>query len=259
MIGLFYFLLIILASTLGSIAGIGGGVIIKPLMDALHFHSVSDISFFSSLSVFTMSVVSVFRRLKMGIKVQWSLLVTLILASVLGGFVGHAVFEYLLHLLAERSVLLLQIIVILATLIFSLWATRKKLSLGLKSLASYLFAGAFLGFLSSFLGIGGGPINVAFLLVLFGLTIQEATLYSLIIIFFSQFSHLFSLGFSPGFASYDLSLVPIIVPASILGALIGSYLMARLSSNFMNKCFNAVLVGVIIINLTNLVRFMLGT
>ena len=57
-----YFLIIIIASGLGSISGMGGGIIIKPLMDSFRYHSVSDIAFYSSFSVFIMAIISTIKR-----------------------------------------------------------------------------------------------------------------------------------------------------------------------------------------------------
>ena len=44
---LIFFLVSLLASVVGAICGIGGGVIIKPVLDLLHLESVSTISFLS--------------------------------------------------------------------------------------------------------------------------------------------------------------------------------------------------------------------
>ena len=55
---LFYFFICITATTLGAIAGIGGGVIIKPVLDALGGLSVASIGFLSGCTVLAMSVVS---------------------------------------------------------------------------------------------------------------------------------------------------------------------------------------------------------
>ena len=45
------FVICLLASMTGSICGIGGGVIIKPVLDALGIMSVSAISFLSGMPV----------------------------------------------------------------------------------------------------------------------------------------------------------------------------------------------------------------
>ncbi len=53
MIGLIYFVVIVLANTVGAISGMGGGVLIKPILDLIGAHSVAGISFYGSLSIRT--------------------------------------------------------------------------------------------------------------------------------------------------------------------------------------------------------------
>ncbi len=57
-----YFLVAILATTIGSLAGIGGGVIIKPAMDFLGHYDLPTISVISSITVLSMAIVSTWRR-----------------------------------------------------------------------------------------------------------------------------------------------------------------------------------------------------
>ncbi len=49
MIGLIYFVVIVLANTVGAISGMGGGVLIKPILDLIGAHSVAGISFTQQL------------------------------------------------------------------------------------------------------------------------------------------------------------------------------------------------------------------
>ena len=51
------------ASIVGAICGIGGGVIIKPLLDAFGIASVAEISFLSGCTVLSMSCYSVVKAL----------------------------------------------------------------------------------------------------------------------------------------------------------------------------------------------------
>ncbi|MBM9833743.1 sulfite exporter TauE/SafE family protein, partial [Enterococcus faecalis] len=53
MIGLIYFLVIVLANAVGAVSGMGGGVLIKPIFDFIGAHSVAAISFYSATAVFT--------------------------------------------------------------------------------------------------------------------------------------------------------------------------------------------------------------
>ena len=63
---LVFFVVSILSCTVGSICGIGGGVIIKPVLDATGIMGVSSISFLSGCTVLAMSVVSVYKNLRAG-------------------------------------------------------------------------------------------------------------------------------------------------------------------------------------------------
>ena len=57
MVVVIYSLVIVIATVLGAIAGLGGGVIIKPLFDLIGAHQASTIGFYSSVAVFTMCIV----------------------------------------------------------------------------------------------------------------------------------------------------------------------------------------------------------
>ena len=59
---LIFFLVALAASVAGAICGIGGGVIIKPVLDLLHLETVTAISFLSGCTVLSMSCYSVGRR-----------------------------------------------------------------------------------------------------------------------------------------------------------------------------------------------------
>ncbi len=72
-----YSVVIFLSTLLGAFVGLGGGVIIKPMLDALHMHTLSEISFFSSCAVFAMSVTSTAKYLKKGVSFEKRILLPL--------------------------------------------------------------------------------------------------------------------------------------------------------------------------------------
>lgn len=92
MLYIFYFLICIAATTLGAISGIGGGVIIKPVMDALSGMGVSTISFLSGCTVLTMSVVSILRSRGGDAKIDPKRGTLLAVGGAAGGIVGKWVF-----------------------------------------------------------------------------------------------------------------------------------------------------------------------
>lgn len=252
-IGVIYFFIIVFANTIGSISGMGGGVIIKPMMDAIGVHNLIEISFYSSVAVFTMSIISTWRQFKNPITINKNLALILSGGALVGGVLGQHVFIQLLTFFPHDSaVQLIQIILTVLSLIFALIYTIKKWkSLALTHVIFYFLAGVFMGFLASLLGIGGGPINVAILMFCFGIPIKEATVYSIITILFSQLSALITMGFTTGYDYYDLSLLLAIIPAAIIGGFLGAKLSGILADTIVLKLYQIIIVGVIILNIFN--------
>ena len=100
-----------------------------------------------------------------------------------------------------------------------------------------------------------GPINTAFLVLLFSFTVKESAVYSVAIIFFSQLSQLITIFISNQFQPYK-EYLPIILSAmavSVIGGIIGSKLNRRLSEKAITAIFSVVLSIVAVINIYNAV------
>ena len=82
MIIILYVIIILLATIFGAVAGLGGGVIIKPLFDMIAFHDASTIGFYSSIAVFTMSIVSIYKQLRNGFKFDTRTVLSISLGSM---------------------------------------------------------------------------------------------------------------------------------------------------------------------------------
>lgn len=92
MIGFIYFIVIVFVDTIGAISGMGGGVLIKPIFDLIHVHSVAAISFYSSVAVLTMSIISTTKQVKNGISINWIFALNISIVAVIGGFLDNSVF-----------------------------------------------------------------------------------------------------------------------------------------------------------------------
>ena len=91
-----FFMVSILSSIAGSICGIGGGVIIKPVLDATGIMSVSNISFLSGCTVLAMSIVSVYKNVRAKTaKLNVRIATGLAIGAALGGVVGKSMFQML--------------------------------------------------------------------------------------------------------------------------------------------------------------------
>ncbi len=98
------FVICFLASTVGAVCGIGGGVIIKPVLDGLGIISVSSVSFLSGCTVLMMAAYSVVRSIlynkrEMSSKVG----ILLALGAAVGGLVGRWLFGFVLSLSPDRD------------------------------------------------------------------------------------------------------------------------------------------------------------
>lgn len=252
-IGILYFIVIVLANAVGAISGMGGGVIIKPVFDFIGAHDVAAISFYSATAVFTMSIVSTARQLASGRKFDWQIVSWVSAGAVLGGILGNSAFEACLNWFGNNDIVqLIQIILTVFTLIFAFVYTKYDWkNFQLTHVGWYFICGSILGFLASLLGIGGGPINVSLLMLLFSLPIKDATVYSICTIFFSQFAKLLTIAFTTGFNRYDLTMLWFVIPAAIIGGLLGAKFSNILSPKRVTAVFQGVIILVLFINLYN--------
>ena len=90
---LFYFLVCLLATMAGGISGVGGGVIIKPVMDAVSGLPVAEISFLSGCTVLAMTAVSVFNSRGGSVKIEPRRGTLLAVGGAVGGIAGKERFE----------------------------------------------------------------------------------------------------------------------------------------------------------------------
>ena len=88
------FLICFSASIVGAICGIGGGVIIKPVLDAFGIMSVSTISFLSGCTVLSMTTYSVLSGRKKGNSAfEKATGLPLAIGAAAGGILGKELFE----------------------------------------------------------------------------------------------------------------------------------------------------------------------
>lgn len=253
-----YFLIAIGATTVGSLTGMGGGVIIKPLMDMLHGFDVQTIGVLSSITVFSMSVVSIGKQIIAKTEIPYQTAIPLAVGSVAGGMAGERLLQTIVRALQANSAVTVVQNVVLGLLILAvfLYMRNKEHIRGyeLRGVPISLLVGVFLGVCSSFLGIGGGPINVALIIFLFSVPTKTATVCSLVTILFAQISKLTLVALGAGFGAYDLSIAPVMVAGAITGGLIGASLNKKISEKAVEKAFNGVQLLVLAIAVLNIVR-----
>lgn len=254
-----YFLTGLLATMFGSMAGLGGGIIIKPVLDFLGDYDVESIAVLSATTVFAMACVSLITSTKSEVKINVKSSFTIAVGSILGGIVGKLSFGYIVGSIQNvDKVTVIQSLMIAVLMCFIYMFVRYKHKMKtyeMNNVWMIVLIGFVLGVLAAFLGIGGGPFNVAILALFFSMGAKESALNSIFIIFFSQLSALVLLAFTTGFSSLDLSMLLYMVPGGMLGGFVGSKIAKRVDSQLVEKIFAVGIILIIVISAWNVVTY----
>ena len=116
-----------------------------------------------------------------------------------------------------------------------------------------ILVGLALGFIASFLGVGGGPINVAFLALFFSMTVKEAAVYSVGTIFFSQLSKLITLGVTHTIPEFDIATLIVAIICAVVGGLLGAKMNKKGNEKVIKTVFTTVVAAIAVVNFYNAV------
>ena len=254
---LIYIFISLFSTLVGSISGMGGGVIMKPVFDMFGEYSAFQIGILTSSTVFAMSLVSVGISAKeiSAEKEKRNLMPCIALGSLFGGYLGDTLFNLLVKAANDGVVKAVQNGVLLAFVIaVIIYMNTKRKSLN--SDKAYVGAGVgiALGIFSAFLGIGGGPVNVAVLIFVFGFEIKTAVICSLISVFVCQSAKLVSIGCRFGIGAFDISILAFVVAAGVIGAICGRMINKKLSEKAVGRVYTFVQILVIIICSFNIIK-----
>src|SRR5699024_8463778 len=179
-------------------------------------------------------------------------------SSMIGGFIGKEIFINLMKFVENKAVVsftqsIILAILMLIILIYHLYKDKLK-SFHLNHAFFILFIGFTLGIIAAFLGIGGGPFNIAILTLGFSMTAKAASANSIFIIFFSQISSLLTTTFTTGFGDFDLSMLWYIVAGGAIGGIIGSTILTRVSNKYVVHVFTAAVTAIVLVNIYNVIK-----
>lgn len=249
------------ASIAGAICGIGGGVIIKPTLDAFGVLSVSAISFLSGCTVLGMTCYSVGKSKLSGESlIDMKTGTPLAIGAAIGGVVGKSMFQTLSGMFANKDMVgavqaSCLLVITLGTLIYTL-KKDKIHTYHVANVAACVLIGVVLGIFSSFLGIGGGPINLVVLFFFFSMETKTAAQNSLYIILFSQITSLINTLVTGTIPEFSFLLLAVMVICGILGGASGRVINKKIDSKVVDKLFIILMVVIIFINIYNIFQFM---
>ncbi len=248
------------ACIVGAITGMGGGVIIKPLFDILGQFDPQTIGTMSAITVFSMALVSASKAVMNKAPIDFKVAVVVAIGSIIGGTIGQEMLNMVTASIDKNIVVIVQniclAIMLLCVFLYMLNKTKIK-SFQIKNSFVVFLVGLFLGITSSFLGIGGGPINVVVFIFLFSYNTKMAAVTSIVTIVFAQISKLVSVAIDGSlFEVVSINYITIIL--MVVGAISGGLLGAKISSKVDDKkvdiYFNAVQIFVLCICVINVIR-----
>ena len=225
------------AGILGSMIGLGGGIIVVPVLTFLGFPPTlaASNSLFAAFSNAVASTFSYSRQKRIEYSLGLKLGLLSIPGTVLGAYVSSdvapAIFKVLFGLVLVSS----------AVYIF----LRKKIETKEKTLSKQMIvfaigASFFAGIISSFFGIGGGTVFVPLMVVGMGMTMKKAAPTSQFILLFASLS---------GIIVHSILGHPDFMQAGLLalGAFIGGLVGARLSLDIKERYLQFLVSSIIIL------------
>lgn len=258
-----FFLVAFLSSIAGAICGIGGGVVIKPVLDMLQMGSAATINFLSGCTVLSMSLYSVSKALRAGdSKVEMSTGTPLALGAAIGGVIGKQMFSAIRAAFSNGAMVggvqaVSLGIITVGTLLYTLNKHRISTYRISNKLVCTLI-GLILGVMSSFLGIGGGPINLVVLGFCFSMDTKTAAANSLCIILFSQVASLLATFVTASVPSFSPLALILMVAGGIGGGVVGRKLNKKMDNRAVDKLFIALMVVIVGICVYNSIRAFAG-
>ena len=112
--------------------------------------------------------------------------------------------------------------------------------------------------MSSFLGIGGGPINLVVLYFFFSMDTKTAAANSLYIIFFSQLCSLLATILTGAVPEFRWPVLALMAAGGLCGGVLGRKLNRRMKGEAVERLFIALMAVIICVSLFNTWRYSAG-
>lgn len=261
------FLISFFGSFIGGITGLGGGMLIKPMLGNILGMASTKISlylskFISTSVVFSMSAKSANMYRKSGFEYNLKLFLNISIGLVIGIL---SVDLLPIKIPGDVEVLLQGILYTLVFFSVLLRNKYPKLNYSDNRFKTILI-GFIIGFLSSFFGIGGGAIKVPFFLIFFALPMKQAAIYSFLVSLVTEPLKLLQYGvhilkfpeIGPDALKVAILLGLISVPAAILGAALGVSIQKKSSDRFIANSFNVVIIYFAIMSIVSGISMLNG-
>ena len=224
------------AGILGSMVGLGGGIVVVPVLTFFGYSPTlaASSSLLAAFSNATASTISYSKQKRIEFSLGLKLGLLTIPGTVLGAYVSSDVTPQIFKVLFG--------IVLIASAVY-IFARKKieskKVSLSSKMIIFAISASFFAGIISAFFGIGGGIIFVPLMVVGMGMTMKKAAPTSQLILLFASLSGVIVhslLGHS------DFLIAGFLALGSFAGGIVGSKLSIEIKERFLQIFVSFVII-----------------
>jgi len=231
------------AGTLGSIIGIGGGIIITPVLALMGFSPahIASTSLMAVASSSTSSTIAYSRQARIDYSTGLKMVIFSIPGSIVGAFISNTISLEFFKISFAILLMLTGIYILFKNSILT-----KKSNDQSKSAFSLLlcYTGTFIaGIISSLFGVGGGIIFVPIMILIFQMTMIKAAPTSQLILLITSLIGLFThilLAKPDYFAGLSLA------AGAFIGGQIGAALSSHIGEKILQKLLSVFLIAVAI-------------
>ncbi|WP_297518742.1 sulfite exporter TauE/SafE family protein [uncultured Clostridium sp.] len=230
-----YFLIALGATSIGSLVGLGGDLLIIPFLLSLGIPKAL-ISVNVDISMFAMSLIAtiIYAKRKQGdFKTSILFAIGIIPGASLGVLINSKI------TIPTFNLVFISLVAILLIIMF----VKDKLPKIILPSYTKPFVGIGIGMISGLFGIGGAILLVPILMVLYGLCCKKAAATTMYLVFISTIVTVSNYAFR-GYT--DFSYAYYMVPGAILGSVIGTFFNKKVSHKFIDITFKLILVFIII-------------
>ena len=220
----------------------------------IRFYAWFQISFLSGCTVLAMTIVSLLRS--RGEKIELRRGTLLAVGAAVGGLLGKVVFDWVKSLTGSDGLVgvVQSVIMVLLTAGVGVYMFyRAKIPThNVQNAVLCVIIGLGLGLMSAFLGIGGGPINLAVLSFFFSMDSKTAALNSLYIILYSQAASFINTIVRGTVPDFDWLVLAAMCVGGVLGGILGRSISARLTNKGVDRLFLVIMAVITAISCYNL-------
>lgn len=224
------------AGVLGSILGLGGGIIVVPVLTFFGYSPTlaASTSLFAAFSNAVASTISYTRQKRIQFSIGLKLGLLSIPGTILGAYISSGITPSLFKILFGLVLIVSAIYIFINRKIESKQHNQSKQVMLFAVGASF-----FAGIISSLFGIGGGIVFVPLMVIVMGLSMKEAAPTSQFILLFAS---------AAGLAAHSALGHPDFIQALLLaaGAFAGGFVGARLSVDIKEKRLK-ILVSIVMV------------